>query len=413
MSDDKENIKQEKKNKKLLNIKKTYKFIGFILISFFLILFVLYSPKNLAKFEKNKPNKEITKTEISDCHNCFILGPNMNFFHNGPAILLDNGNILVTGGYTKQAEIYDYKKNEFVLTKGKMNYIRSVGATATKLNNGNVLITGGATNEQSFESIPNEEIYNSNTGIFSKIPNMCIPRADHTAILMDNGNVLIFGGNNSKTLHIQEIEEFNYLNNSFRIINKINNIPNVYWQNYIHIGQDKILLIGYTKGQHKTPIFYIYEYYKNRIYKFNPKPININDDIKEEIYISNISLHSRVRDFTNKNGVVTVLKSKDIIKNIIFTSCEADIGYTATFLDKNKIIFIGGYDDTWGWGLRLLKHISIYTKNSLITKNIGLNIPRYNHQAIQINNGNIIIIGGYKQNNGIRIPLKTIEIYYK
>ena len=75
MSDDKENINQEKKNKKLLNIKKTYKFIGFIIISFFLILFVLYAPKYLAKFEKNKPNKEITKTETPACHNCFILGP--------------------------------------------------------------------------------------------------------------------------------------------------------------------------------------------------------------------------------------------------------------------------------------------------------------------------------------------------
>ena len=48
----------------------------------------------------------------------------MNFFHNGPAVLLDNGNILVTGGNTKQAEIYDYKKNKFIFTKGEMNYIR-------------------------------------------------------------------------------------------------------------------------------------------------------------------------------------------------------------------------------------------------------------------------------------------------
>ena len=128
MSNDKENIKKEKKNKKLLNLKKTYKFIGFILIFFFLILFVLYAPRNLAKFEKNKPNKEITKTETSDCHNCFILGPNMNFFHNGPAVLLDNGNILV---------------NNSLITQNIGLNIPRYNHQAIQINNGNIIIIGG------------------------------------------------------------------------------------------------------------------------------------------------------------------------------------------------------------------------------------------------------------------------------
>jgi len=76
-------------------------------------------------------------------HNVFVKGPDMHYFHNGPAVLLDDGNVLIIGGNTKQAEIYDYKKNKFLLA-GEMNFNRVFGASASLLPNGSVLIAGGA-----------------------------------------------------------------------------------------------------------------------------------------------------------------------------------------------------------------------------------------------------------------------------
>ena len=100
-------------------------------------------------------------------------------FHNVPIALLDDGNVLVLWGNTKQAEIYDYKKNKFVLTKGKMNYISylvSADGAITKykplnilrfnyqtikLNNGNIFIIGGynTTNGKQDYPIIKSEIY--------------------------------------------------------------------------------------------------------------------------------------------------------------------------------------------------------------------------------------------------------------
>jgi len=34
-------------------------------------------------------------------HNVFVKGPDMHYFHNGPAVLLDDSNVLVIGGNAK------------------------------------------------------------------------------------------------------------------------------------------------------------------------------------------------------------------------------------------------------------------------------------------------------------------------
>ena len=180
----------EKVNKKdkITEGRKKNNFKPVILFSILLVFSLFFIPS-----AKGFDIKELLPVK----HNVFVKGPNMHVYHNGPAVLMKDGNVLVIGGKTKKSEIYDYKKNKFIFTKGEMNYIRQFGATATKLNNGKVLITGGDADGKSFDAIPNEEIYDPSTGIFSKISNMCIPRTDHTAILMDNGNILIIGGYNT------------------------------------------------------------------------------------------------------------------------------------------------------------------------------------------------------------------------
>lgn len=101
------------------------------------------------------------------------------------ATLLPNGNVLIVGGNTLTAELYDPLLDTFTAT-GSMAAARS-NHTATLLPNGKVLIAGGGAN-------PTAEVYTPATGTFGAPVAMSATRAYHTATLLANGKVLIAGG---------------------------------------------------------------------------------------------------------------------------------------------------------------------------------------------------------------------------
>src|SRR5208282_4162645 len=81
--------------------------------------------------------------------------------------------------------------------EGLMSDVR-IGHTATLLNDGTVLIAGG---NDGFDVVPTAEIYSPATGQFALTGNlvsgatiMTTPRADHTATLLSDGTVALVGG---------------------------------------------------------------------------------------------------------------------------------------------------------------------------------------------------------------------------
>jgi WD40 repeat protein len=112
------------------------------------------------------------------------------------ATLLNNGKVLVTGGWDgfrshSDGQLYDSTTGVFTAT-GSMARVRSLHA-ATLLNNGKVLITGGYDGSVSLASA---ELYDPATGMFTLINPMAVARYAHTATLLNNGKVLIAGGYN-------------------------------------------------------------------------------------------------------------------------------------------------------------------------------------------------------------------------
>jgi len=120
------------------------------------------------------------------------------------ATLLQDGKVLVTGGqvfqtyypfahtYFASAEVYDPGTDTFSPTTGSMNTARSFHA-ATLLNNGKVVVTGGYGNTGVLASA---ELYDPNLGTFSPTGSMTTARQFITGILLNNGQVLVTGGNN-------------------------------------------------------------------------------------------------------------------------------------------------------------------------------------------------------------------------
>jgi hypothetical protein len=94
------------------------------------------------------------------------------------------GKVLVAGGGDLTAELYDPAAGTFTAT-GSMVALR-LGQTATLLQNGQVLIAGGETAKA--------ELFNPATGAFTATGDMSVSRTGHTATLLADGRVLIAGG---------------------------------------------------------------------------------------------------------------------------------------------------------------------------------------------------------------------------
>ena len=126
-----------------------------------------------------------------------------SFDRSGGAIaLLKSGQVLVAGGLgmgaagvLKSAELYDTASGKFIPT-GSMKTGREC-FTTTVLQSGKVLVAGGDDGSgcSPYQDVfAGAEIYDPQTRKFTPTGSMTTPRQDATATLLDNGKVLIAGG---------------------------------------------------------------------------------------------------------------------------------------------------------------------------------------------------------------------------
>ena len=119
------------------------------------------------------------------------------------ATLLNDGTVLVAGGSSvssqttlNSAEIYDPGAGIFTLLPNTLNTAR-VGHSSTLLSNGQVLIVGGY--DPTTGLIADAELYDPTAQVFIDLGNTNAPRFHHTATLLQNGQVLIAGGETDPT----------------------------------------------------------------------------------------------------------------------------------------------------------------------------------------------------------------------
>jgi hypothetical protein len=127
-----------------------------------------------------------------------------------PAVVLVNGKVLIVGNATVNgsllvpgtAELFDPSTGTFTAT-GNTHYFRGA-PTATLLLDGTVIVAGGSEYDGSigFIDLNSAELYDPTAGTFTLVGNMAMARANHTATRLNDGTVLITGGDNP---HLAEV----------------------------------------------------------------------------------------------------------------------------------------------------------------------------------------------------------------
>jgi N-acetylneuraminic acid mutarotase len=109
------------------------------------------------------------------------------------ATLLQDGEVLVAGGGSASAELYNPKTGAFKAT-APMTTPRT-DATATLLQDGEVLVAGGCCQlGNPYKSLTSAELYDPTTGTWSATGSLNVPRSGDTATLLQDGQVLVAGG---------------------------------------------------------------------------------------------------------------------------------------------------------------------------------------------------------------------------
>lgn len=172
------------------------------------------------------------------------------------ATLLQDGTVLFVGGQAdgdsvlSSAEIYDPASEQFRLT-GSLGQVRNKHA-AVRLPDGSVLVIGGSNHNGWTGKFTSAEIYDAKTGTFARAAEMSSERfkLSGAAVLLDDGNVLVGGGN-------RQLEIFDTRSRRFVLSRQLDNH---YYFAVLTLLQDGRVLItgGYDPGIQPTDQAWIY-----------------------------------------------------------------------------------------------------------------------------------------------------------
>jgi hypothetical protein len=150
------------------------------------------------------------------------------------AVKLNDGRVLIVGGKSgrvvtsrnpnlfsltplKTAEIFDPESGAFIRT-GDMSAPHYL-ATATMLDNGGVLVVGGWTIKGPVVvGMRDAEIYQPETNLFSRVGPTNVARLTNTATLLNDGEVLIAGGIDANSLVGASVEFYSPTQHRFLML---------------------------------------------------------------------------------------------------------------------------------------------------------------------------------------------------
>jgi hypothetical protein len=261
------------------------------------------------------------------------------------ATLLNNGTVLITGGndstgaLTLVVEVYDPVPGTFTAVGNSPTDL--IANTATLLNDGTVLFTGGITGPYGSPPTTSAWLYNPvNMTITATANPMNVARWNHTATLLNDGTVLIAGGQDAGFIYLASTEVYNPATQTFTLLtNSMNGARAFHTATLLNNGQ--VLLAGCAGGPSTSA----------------------------ELY------DPTAQTFTATGNMST-----------------ARCYHTATLLNNGTALVAGGYDPSFNFP----NNAELYDSVPGAFKATGsMNTGRYNFTATRLDNGAVLVVGGW------------------
>jgi hypothetical protein len=237
------------------------------------------------------------------------------------------------------AEIYDPGTGRVSPTDSTMAVPR-VGHTATPLRDGRVLIAGGIVTDANPVTTASADLYDPESGAIRPTGQMGLDRAGHTAVLLDDGRVLLFGGHSGE-LSAESAEIYDPATERFHSIDGPPDIPS--GVNSALLEDGRVLVAG-VAGDETHPV------------------------------IAQAVIYDPRTGTTVDAGELTATRG----------------GATVTRLLDGRVLIAGGYD-----GPMARASAEVFDPDSSTFRPIGgLATARGGHSAVLLPDGRVLIVGG-------------------
>jgi len=309
----------------------------------------------------------------------FLKDPTTSWDRSSPtASLLANGTILFVGtgdltmGTTApySTEIFDPVSGTFSASAG-MTVPRTSGQAQVSFSNGKVLVCGGLSFTVNLYglyvasgSTADAEIYDPAADTWTTVAHMNSARTGHTATLLQNGKVLVAGGEDANRNGYNTAEIYDPAADTWTTVANLNTAR--FGHAAILLNDGTVLITG-------------------------------GDISFDPAYGATIASTNEVYDPAANTW--TVVGSFKTFRT----------AYTTTLLNSGKVLFTGGYQSDPSYGINYLATAEIYDPLAKTWSYAApMNVTRCNHSATLLPNGTVLAAGGGDQ---YLSPITSAEIY--
>ncbi len=328
--------------------------------------------------ELSIPNDDLTNSNfklnlkgVFEPKETWVLSGNMNA-SRGDLIsnILADGKIIVSGGYDGasgllSSEILDPEIGNWSLT-GNMSTQR-IRHSSAEITGNQVLISGGYISGAG-TVLNSSEIYNSNTKNWTQAGNMNTPRYGHQLIRLQNGKILAVGGSISNACGdcVTKTTEIFDPNTGLWSSTGSTNIVRPGDKNGILLNDGRVLIVGGYVGNW-------------------PPGYTIS---------SSCEIYNPLTDNWTLTGSMNSVRSPGTFGIVL--------------LNNGKVLVSGGFDNN----TTTLSSTEIFDPNSgTWTVSTNMNNPRVQHTSVLLDNGNVIVIGGYFRTAGLTTINLAAELF--
>ena len=305
------------------------------------------------------------------------------------AILLQSGKVLVTGGWSSSAELYDPATGKWTLT-GEMLALR-IFNTATLLPNGKVLVVGGS--DLVSEFVSSAELYDPATGQWTATGSLINARDYHTATLLKNGKVLVVGGRFSDSWngYNASAELYDPATGIWQVTGSLNTARASHTATLLTNG---LVLVAAGEGYNGYQIASAELYDPDTGLWTNTAPLSAG----RRYHTATLLRDGRVLVAGGgKWDPPWNLASAEIFDPVAGTWTTSAMNaahacHTATLLPNGQVLVAGGEAANWGVGINGVELFNPVT--GLWTTNSPLKVARENHTATLLANGSVLVAGG-------------------